>query len=177
MTSEGLRHGEPESSRNERRGFDKHRWPAGPHWPCGLQIQIYDDGRVKVGGWHTSAVVLDVSSFGTGNSNASGHVVARFQPASGDDRPPEVTGRLRGPGRSPSRSAAGCRPGGPASRRHGCGRRRVVPCQVQRVEVLIVIPRGLADRFSRTEPDGATRGGGLLDHDGRASTQHAVGVS
>lgn len=40
-------------------------------------------------------------------------------------------------------------------------------------------PRGLAGRFSRTEPDGATRCGGLLDHDGhgRSSTQHAVGVS
>lgn len=49
----------------------------------------------------------------------------------------------------------------------------------QRVALLTVIPRGLvpcADQFSRTEPDGATRCGGLLDHDGHASAQHAVGV-
>jgi len=81
-----LHHGLPGHSRNNRRGFDKYRWPAGPHWPRGLELTIYDDGRVKVGGWHTSAVVLDVSSFGTGSSNASGHVVVRFQPASEHDR-------------------------------------------------------------------------------------------
>lgn len=78
MTNGGLRHGEPESSRRDRYGFDKYRWPPGPYWPSGLEIQIYDDGRVKVGGWHTSAVVLDVSSFRAGGSNASSHVVVRF---------------------------------------------------------------------------------------------------
>jgi hypothetical protein len=84
----GLHHGLPEHHRNDRRGFDKYRWPAGPHWPLGLEIAIYDDGRVKVGGWHTSVVVIDVSSFRTGHTNASGHVVMRFQPAPTGDRPP-----------------------------------------------------------------------------------------
>ena len=83
MTSDSeLRHGEPQPARNDRRGFDKYRWPAGTHWPRGLELTIYDDGRVKVGGWYTSAVVLDVSSFGAGSTNPSGHVVARFQPVS-----------------------------------------------------------------------------------------------
>ena len=85
-----LRHGQPQPVRNERRGLDKYRWPAGPHWPRGLELTIYDDGRVKVGGWYTSAVVLDVSSFGAGGSNPSGHVVARFQPVTGGDHPVEA---------------------------------------------------------------------------------------
>jgi hypothetical protein len=81
VASEGLQHGAPEGSRNDRREFDKYRWPPGPHWPRGLEITIYDDGRVKVGGWQTSVVVLDVSNFRSGSSNASGHVIARLQPA------------------------------------------------------------------------------------------------
>jgi hypothetical protein len=92
MTSDELRHGAPEPSRNDKYGFDKYRWPAGPSWPSGLEIHIYDDGRVKVGGWHTSAVVLDVRSYRTGSHNASGHVVVRFRPASEGDRPAEVAG-------------------------------------------------------------------------------------
>ncbi len=83
--SDDLRHGNPTVTRNDKYGFDKYLWPAGPSWPSGLEMHVYDDGRVKVGGWHTSAVVLDVSSYRTGSSNASGHVVARFQPASGQD--------------------------------------------------------------------------------------------
>jgi hypothetical protein len=91
MTGDGeLRHGEPQGVRNDRRGFDKYRWPAGSHWPRGLELTIYDDGRVKVGGWHTSAMVLDVSSFRTGSSNPSGHVIARFQPAPGHDHATDV---------------------------------------------------------------------------------------
>jgi hypothetical protein len=82
MASGELRHGDPEPSRNDKYGFDKYRWPAGPSWPRGLEIHIYGDGRVNVGGWHTSAVVLDVSTFRSGGSNASGHVIARFRPAS-----------------------------------------------------------------------------------------------
>ena len=92
MTSEGLRHGEPESARNDKREFDKYRWPPGSHWPSGLEITIYDDGRVKVGGWHTSVTVLDVSSFRTGSTNASGHIIARFQPSPGNDVPAEAAG-------------------------------------------------------------------------------------
>ena len=91
MTSGELQHGEPESSRNDKRGFDKYRWPASPLWPRGLEIQIYDDGRVKLGGWHTSAVVLDVSNYRTGSSNASSHVIARFRPASEDGLPADTT--------------------------------------------------------------------------------------
>lgn len=88
-----LHHGLPEHHRNGRRGFDKYKWPAGPYWPRGLEIAIYDDGRVKVGGWHTSVVVVDVSSFRTGHTNASGHVVMRFQPAPTGDRPPSQSDR------------------------------------------------------------------------------------
>lgn len=80
-----LRHREPEPARNERRGFDKYRWPASANWPRGLELTIYDDGRVKVGGWYTSAAVLDVSNFGAGSANPSSHVVARFQPVSRND--------------------------------------------------------------------------------------------
>ena len=63
MTSDGRRHGNPEPSRNDKYEFDKYRWPEGPCWPSGLEIHIYDDGRVKVGGQRTSAVVLDVSAY------------------------------------------------------------------------------------------------------------------
>lgn len=85
MTNTELQHGQPQPARNDRRGFDKYRWPPGPHWPRGLEVTIYDDGRVKVGGWYTSAVVLDVSTFGAGSTNPSSHVVARFQPVPGCD--------------------------------------------------------------------------------------------
>lgn len=74
-----VRHGKPKSSRDARRGFDKYRWPPGPDWPDGLEITIYDDGRVKVGGWHTTIAVLDVSSFRTGKSRGGSHVIAQFR--------------------------------------------------------------------------------------------------
>ena len=90
MTSRELRHGTPEPSRNDKFGFDKYRWPACPSWPRGLEVHIYDDGRVKVGGWHTSAVVLDVSNYRRGSTNPSSHVIARFNPASEGDHPAEV---------------------------------------------------------------------------------------
>ncbi|MDQ2874603.1 MAG: hypothetical protein M3Y33_07280 [Actinomycetota bacterium] len=86
-----LQHGEPKVTRNERRGFDKYRWPVGEHWPRGLEIQVYDDERVKVGGWHTSAAVLDVSNYRTGSSNASSHVIAQFRAASEQDHDEEDT--------------------------------------------------------------------------------------
>lgn len=77
-----LRFGEPKRKRNDTYRFDKFTWPAGEFWPRGLEIQLYDDGRVKVGGWHTSVAVVDVRSYGSGRTNASGHVIARFRPAS-----------------------------------------------------------------------------------------------
>jgi hypothetical protein len=92
MTSGEVQHGAPEPSRNDKYGFDKYRWPVGPSWPSGLEIHIYDDGRIKIGGWHASVVVLDVSNYRTGASNASGHVIARFRPASQGDRAAEATG-------------------------------------------------------------------------------------
>lgn len=81
MTDDALRHGQPKVARNDRYGFDKYTWPAGDHWPQGLELQVYDDGRVKVGGWHTSVAVRDVSNFARGETNASGHVIAQFEPA------------------------------------------------------------------------------------------------
>ena len=53
-------------------GFDKYVWPAGDFWPSGLEIHVYDDGRVKVGGWETSAAVVDVSSFRKGLASSRG---------------------------------------------------------------------------------------------------------
>lgn len=87
--SDGLRQGEPKVTRNERRGFDKYHWPPGENWSNGLELQIYDDGRVKIGGWHTSVAVVDVMNRARGNSNASGHVVVRFRPASDQDQDQE----------------------------------------------------------------------------------------
>jgi hypothetical protein len=81
-----LRHGNPKAKRNDRLGFDKYLWPPGPNWPQGLELHVYDDGRVKAGGWHTSAAVLDVSNFRKGGSNASAHVVAQFRPAPDHDQ-------------------------------------------------------------------------------------------
>ena len=85
MTDDASRHEDPKRTRNDKYGFDKYHWPADSRWPSGLEMTIYDDGRVKVGGWHTSAVVLDVSSYRTGSTNASGHVVVQFQPTSDQD--------------------------------------------------------------------------------------------
>ena len=78
-----LRHGRAEPERSDRYEFDKWTWPASEHWPDGLQIQVYDDGRVKVGGWRTRVEVLQVATYGAGDSKASSHVVARFRPAPG----------------------------------------------------------------------------------------------
>ena len=55
------------------------------HWPDGLELHIYDDGRVKIGGWNTSVTVTDVSNYQRGASKPSGHVVARFGPPSGQE--------------------------------------------------------------------------------------------
>ncbi len=49
MTS-GLRHGHPDVSRNDKWAHDKYVWPDG------LELFIYDDGRVKIGRWDASAV-------------------------------------------------------------------------------------------------------------------------
>lgn len=86
-----LQHGKPDVSRNDKFQFDKYKWPASPLWPLGLEIHIYDDGRVKVGGWHTSATVIDVSNFRAGGSNGSSHVIARFLPATEISDSPEDT--------------------------------------------------------------------------------------
>jgi hypothetical protein len=77
-----LMHGVPEASRSDAYRFDKYVWPAGDFWPSGLEIHVYDDGRVKVSGWDTSAAVVDVSNFRKGRSRGGGHVIARFRPAS-----------------------------------------------------------------------------------------------
>jgi hypothetical protein len=83
MTSDELRHGRPDAHRDDTYKFDKYVWPAdGDHWPDGLEITIYDDGRVKVGGWHTTAAVLDVSNYREGKSKGGSHVIAQFRPAS-----------------------------------------------------------------------------------------------
>jgi hypothetical protein len=66
------KHGIPDPTRNDTYGHDKYRWPDG------LELFLYDDGRVKIGGWHKRVEVIDVSNFRKGSSNASAHVIARF---------------------------------------------------------------------------------------------------
>lgn len=85
MADDELRNGKPKPGRNEHQGFDKFHWPPNEHFPDGLRIQVYDDGRVKVGGWETSVAVMDVMNRGPGRSRGSSHVVLQFQDASRQD--------------------------------------------------------------------------------------------
>jgi len=74
-----LRHGNPEEHRNDARGFDKFVWPDG------LELQIYDDGSVKIGRKHATVTVSDVMNRQRGGSAwGSAHVVMRFRPAAED---------------------------------------------------------------------------------------------
>jgi hypothetical protein len=71
------RHGTSVSTRSDQYGLDKQMFPADPDWPDGLELFIYDDGRVKIGGWHT-ATVEAVRTFAsiTGNDSRDGsHVM------------------------------------------------------------------------------------------------------
>jgi hypothetical protein len=80
------RHGNPEVSRNDRLGFDKYLWPAGPRWPQGLELHVYDNGRVKIGRKHSVVEVVDVMNRKRGGSSwGSAHVIARFRPAPDQD--------------------------------------------------------------------------------------------
>jgi hypothetical protein len=74
MTAEDpkLRHGHPKIIRRDAWGLDKYEWSNG------LELFIYDDGRVKLGRWGSTVVVTDVSNFSKGKSQASAHVVVRF---------------------------------------------------------------------------------------------------
>jgi hypothetical protein len=74
--SSQLRHGRPKVIRREAWGLDKYEWPNG------LELFIYDDGRVKLGQWDATVSVLDVSNFKPGKTQGSAHVVARFEPVS-----------------------------------------------------------------------------------------------
>jgi hypothetical protein len=95
-TPADLRHGTPVSTRSDRYGLDKHVFSVGPDWPDGLELFIYDDGRVKIGGWHTAVTVEAVRTFAstTGNDSRGGsHVIARFTAAmSAPDAVPELDG-------------------------------------------------------------------------------------
>ena len=56
---------------------------AGPRWPQGLELHVYDDGRVKIGRKHSVVEVIDVMNRKQGGSNwGSAHVIARFRPGS-----------------------------------------------------------------------------------------------
>lgn len=73
----GLRHGNPQVSRNDKYGHDKYAWPGG------LELFIYDDGRVKIGRWNASAVVDMVQNYGPGKTEPrpNAWVQARFTDA------------------------------------------------------------------------------------------------
>jgi hypothetical protein len=83
-----LRNGAPASRRNDRQRLDEHTLPGGPHWPAGLVIQVYDDGRVKVAATDATVVVSSVRaatvvvpparSGGAATTAESGQLVARF---------------------------------------------------------------------------------------------------
>ena len=60
----GLRHGHPEVTRNDKWEHDKYVWPGG------LELFIYDDGRVKVGRYDASGIVEMVHSMATGVGSA-----------------------------------------------------------------------------------------------------------
>jgi hypothetical protein len=68
-----LRHGQPKVIRREAWGLDKYEWPSGS------ELFIYDDGPVKLGRWDSTVTVIDVSNFARGKSQASAHIVARFE--------------------------------------------------------------------------------------------------
>jgi hypothetical protein len=69
-----LRHGQPQAFRRGGWNLDKYKWPDG------LELSIYDDGRVKIGQWDSSVAIHDVSNFAAGKSRSSAHVVALFTP-------------------------------------------------------------------------------------------------
>jgi len=76
-----LRHGNPTVTRNDRLEFDKYLWPHG------LELHVYDDGRVNLGRKHTVVEVIDVMNRRKGGSPwGSAHVIARFRPAPDQDR-------------------------------------------------------------------------------------------
>ena len=80
-----LRHGNPEEHRNDARGFDKFVWPGG------LELQIYDDGSVKIGRKHATVTVSDVMNRQRGGSSwGSAHVVMQFRPTTAQDQEEET---------------------------------------------------------------------------------------
>jgi hypothetical protein len=71
--SNGIRHGHPEVSRNDKWEHDKYVWPSG------LELFIYDDGRVKIGSWNASVAVEMVHNYGPGRTERpNAWVEARF---------------------------------------------------------------------------------------------------
>jgi|GEM_PF-4359432 len=73
----GLRHGHPDASRNDRWEHDKYVWPDG------LELFIYDDGRVKIGRYDASVAVEYVQSYGPARDDPrpNAWVEARFKAA------------------------------------------------------------------------------------------------
>ena len=96
-TNPRLVHGQPTSTRNSTRGFDKHVWPPTEGWPDGVTMQVYDNGRIKIGAKHATIAVDDVSTFRPGPSHhGSAHS------ASGSTRPtpaPAAPATSRSPSR------------------------------------------------------------------------------
>jgi hypothetical protein len=76
-----FRHGQPRAFRRSDWDLDKYEWPGG------LELFIYDDGRVKLGQWDSSVVVQDVSNFAAGKTRSSAHLVAVFTPGRSEEDP------------------------------------------------------------------------------------------
>jgi hypothetical protein len=79
-----FRHGQPRAFRRGGWNLDKYEWPDG------LELFIYDDGRVKLGQWDSAVAVQDVSNFAAGKSRASAQVVALFTPV-GETQSMQIT--------------------------------------------------------------------------------------
>jgi hypothetical protein len=76
-----FRHGQPRAFRRDDWDHDTYEWPGG------LELSIYDDGRVKIGQPDSVVAVQGVCSATAGKPRSSGHVVIQFTPATGHARP------------------------------------------------------------------------------------------
>jgi len=81
MSTPQIRHGQARAFRRDDWDYDKYEWPGG------LELSIYDDGRVKIEKQDSVVVVQDVSSATAGKPRSSGHLVARFTPAAAHTGP------------------------------------------------------------------------------------------
>lgn len=64
--------GIPTFSRRDAYGFDKYKWDNG------LELQVYDDGRVKIGRWDKAMANVEVRQYAPGGSQGSSYFRCLF---------------------------------------------------------------------------------------------------